>query len=434
MSEEELQCVTVDVEVLYGIKRIKSVEVVFVREDTDEEYSAVTNVDGECTINICGSTIEELLGTYFVDVRCDDYSSNTNQFIVTGENNRLILYLNKLDECNNIILTNKNCKYFHHEPYMTPNNYDIYFDDAKIPSNIKKESPSELLKRLQRTMPLTDIIHLNLHQENDSYKETIGIHTNLKLKYKTINPNITESRIKLTGIWEQSQESLTKGKKTYEVYYVYNETIPIPDVKIKLTNVLYPLVQYIGKTNSEGIYTFENLPYGQYILQLAVSGLKLAPDVIEINEANSTEKILVGSSDDFNPNVNLYTNGYLSTPLIEYEDGEATYLRDVTYEEGELTLGGEDDDSNIFINDDDYEEITDFTEFEVNIIGINGEIVEKLPLNFMNSYTNISKALPLYYGEERIIYELNYSDSIKCDVILEYMDSNQLEDNEVILI
>ena len=59
----------------------------------------------------------------------------------------------------------ENCKYFRHEPDYTPNNFDIYMDYTGIPSNIPKENANDLKNRLQKTMPLTKKIHLNLETE-----------------------------------------------------------------------------------------------------------------------------------------------------------------------------------------------------------------------------------------------------------------------------
>ena len=54
----------------------------------------------------------------------------------------------------------KELKYFQNEPYLTPNNYDIYFNENEIPSNKKKKKGYILEKRLQKLMPLTKFIHL----------------------------------------------------------------------------------------------------------------------------------------------------------------------------------------------------------------------------------------------------------------------------------
>ena len=60
---------------------------------------------------------------------------------------------------------NEECKYFHHEPYYTPNNYDLFFDYNNIPVNIPVEKAHDLRNRLQKLMPVTKIIHLNMGSE-----------------------------------------------------------------------------------------------------------------------------------------------------------------------------------------------------------------------------------------------------------------------------
>lgn len=78
------------------------------------------------------------------------------------------------------------CKIFLHEPYMTPNNYDIYFDYAGIPSNIPIENADKLTKRLQKLMPLSKKIHLNLDPESLARKNSIHLLTKLKINNKEV--------------------------------------------------------------------------------------------------------------------------------------------------------------------------------------------------------------------------------------------------------
>ena len=77
---------------------------------------------------------------------------------------------------------NKQCKYFLHEPYMTPNNYDIYINQSKIPSNIPREDFPNLHLRLQKLMPLGKIIHINFDAEPASKSESNELQLNTKLK------------------------------------------------------------------------------------------------------------------------------------------------------------------------------------------------------------------------------------------------------------
>lgn len=72
-------------------------------------------------------------------------------------------------------------KIFRHEPYMTPNNYDIYFDTREIPVNIPVETAGQLERRLQKLMPLTKKIHVNLEEKNLHGTNNISCFTKLKM-------------------------------------------------------------------------------------------------------------------------------------------------------------------------------------------------------------------------------------------------------------
>ena len=76
-----------------------------------------------------------------------------------------------------------NCKVFHNEPYMTPNNFDLYFDYNSVPANIVAESPYDLKKRLQGLMPLGKIIHLNMEVDSLNNKSNMKLSTNMNLKF-----------------------------------------------------------------------------------------------------------------------------------------------------------------------------------------------------------------------------------------------------------
>ena len=73
------------------------------------------------------------------------------------------------------------CKKIHHEPFWTPNNFDLSFNTNKIPSNIKIESASNLQKRLQSLMPVSKIIHLDLETDELNKVNHFRINTRLKI-------------------------------------------------------------------------------------------------------------------------------------------------------------------------------------------------------------------------------------------------------------
>ena len=80
-------------------------------------------------------------------------------------------------------MVNKHCKHFRHEPYMTPNNYDIYFDPEQIPVNIPRENVPNLTNRLQKLIPLSKKIHINLTTNPETITEsnTFTISTKMKI-------------------------------------------------------------------------------------------------------------------------------------------------------------------------------------------------------------------------------------------------------------
>ena len=80
-------------------------------------------------------------------------------------------------------MVNKHCKHFRHEPYMTPNNYDIYVDPEQIPVNIPRENVPNLTNRLQKLIPLSKKIHINLTTNPETITEsnTFTISTKMKI-------------------------------------------------------------------------------------------------------------------------------------------------------------------------------------------------------------------------------------------------------------
>lgn len=78
------------------------------------------------------------------------------------------------------------CKKIHHEPYYTPNNFDLSFDTNKIPSNIEMEPAVNLQKRLQKLMPLSKYIHLTLETDELDKINHFMITTKLKINGKGV--------------------------------------------------------------------------------------------------------------------------------------------------------------------------------------------------------------------------------------------------------
>lgn len=78
------------------------------------------------------------------------------------------------------------CKIIRHEPDWTPNNYDITFNPQDIPSNIPRETSDTLHKRLQKVMPLTKRVHINLFTTGMTENNDLKIHTSLKINNKEV--------------------------------------------------------------------------------------------------------------------------------------------------------------------------------------------------------------------------------------------------------
>ena len=69
---------------------------------------------------------------------------------------------------------------------MTPNNYDISYNHDQIPSNIKPETALNLQKRLQKLMPLTKFIHVQLNTEHKEYLNHVDVITKMKINNQEV--------------------------------------------------------------------------------------------------------------------------------------------------------------------------------------------------------------------------------------------------------
>lgn len=338
----------------------------------------------------------------------------------------------------------KECKYFHHEPYYTPNNYDVFFDYNSIPVNIPVEKPHDFRNRLQKLMPLTKIIHLNMDSETFKEDNNIHLHTQLKLHYNTLEDS-TETRLKITGEWNDLDENET-GTVTCKVTYLYDEESPVVNAKIRVINVHYPLLQYSGTTNNEGECVFEDLPYGSYVEQILIDGYSIPLHLFELDDTSLENKLLIGQSEEITGEnedeneyvqLNFYRNGILILSSWSYDNGKAITADEENFEDGVLDLNVTateyDDTTTILINSPGFETINDFTEFNVDIIADN-TVVDTLALNFRNNYTKYSKILPLYNSNNDLInYSLGYSQE-NCDVNFEKNDLVKYKNNEKVLL
>lgn len=334
------------------------------------------------------------------------------------------------------------CKYFHHEPYYTPNNYDVFFDYNSIPVNIPVEKPYDFRNRLQKLMPLTKIIHLNMDTDTFEEDNNIHLHTRLRLNYQTIEES-TETQLKITGVWDDLIEGNQTSKVTYEISYLLDENSPVVNAKIRLVNVYYPLKQYTGTTNSDGRCVFEDLPYGSYVQQILIAGYSIPLTTVEINEEEIVHTLLIGSNEESDDTIgtsvqlNFYRNGLLILSDWSYDEGNLSTANEEQFKNGELNINVDeveyDDSTTILIDSPGFDEINDFTEFEVNIIG-DDTVMDTVSLNLLNNYTRLSRRLPLYNSAgDEIEYSLSFTQP-NCDVGMEYVDIINYNDNEVVLL
>lgn len=182
----------------YNNSKITNANILLKRLDVEDEqdYVGVIDTDENYVIDslVKGGSYDINI-TYIDEDSDESFSMSVHQTHTLNDSNINYLTIN-LNECGNMLLVDKSCKYFLHEPYMTPNNFDLYFDYASIPSNVITESPSDLRRRLQRCLPLTKILHLNMETEQNPQKNNISINTHFRLKYYSKENNTNEYYIK----------------------------------------------------------------------------------------------------------------------------------------------------------------------------------------------------------------------------------------------
>lgn len=422
----------------YNNSKITNANILLKRLDVEDEQDYVGVIDSEENY-----VINDLVknGSYDINITYTDedndesFTMNLHQTHILNDSTINYLTIN-LDECGNMLLVDKSCKYFLHEPYMTPNNFDLYFNYASIPSNIITESPSDLRRRLQRCLPLTKILHLNMEKGNFKGDNTINLNTNLKLKYTTYETP-TETVLKITGQWNDLDETQT-GNVTCKISYLDGNSY-VSGATVRLINVHYPLLQYSKTTNDNGDCTFEDLPYGSYVVQILITGYNIPLQLLEVNNTEIQSKFVIGDSeeiedDESDVQLNVYHRGELILSFGSYDHGEFDIAdSEGEYDKGVLTLQvSEDyeDDTSILLNSTGIEEINDFTEVTVNIMGDNNKFVETIPLNFANNYTGMSKVLPLYDGDNKINYKV-ISSQEDFDVRFEYSDLINYTDKQL---
>lgn len=73
------------------------------------------------------------------------------------------------------------CKYMRSKMNWTPNDYELWFQHNKIPSNIIIEDVPNLSARLDQLTPLSKKVHLMLNTKDEEYDNTIDVVSELTI-------------------------------------------------------------------------------------------------------------------------------------------------------------------------------------------------------------------------------------------------------------
>lgn len=98
------------------------------------------------------------------------------------------------NDCNDLKEKVK-CKYFHQDPDMTPNNYDLFFDYNSIPVNIRLEQKNDLIRELKKHMSLTKRIHLNMETETIPHNNQLNLYTMTRIILTKEENNTNEDKV-----------------------------------------------------------------------------------------------------------------------------------------------------------------------------------------------------------------------------------------------
>ena len=270
MSEDILKIMTT----VDGATRKGVVHRIVNLNDKYKIYEVECDENGEASITL-PIGVYSIVSSFKSDTGLNiDYSEVKSEVIVnntgiTGEEN--ILEIN-ITGCDGGVLLDKTCKYFHHDPYWTPNNYDLYFDYNSIPVNIITESPSNLQKRLQNCLPLTKILHLNLDTDDEYQSNSVHIHSNVNLYYNSLNVT-SENNNYYPSIYCRWDDDLLE-----DYYYDYYMNI--------LRNDMSSLLERYELTNSLTSDEYDSLLYS------VVDSSRIANNYVveDVNE-ESTEDI-----------------------------------------------------------------------------------------------------------------------------------------------
>ena len=84
------------------------------------------------------------------------------------------------------------CKYMCSRMNWTPNDWEVWFQHNKIPSNIIVEDVPNLSERLDKLTPLSKKVHIMLNTSNEEYTNTISLVSDLSI---TVNKTVKQVKI-----------------------------------------------------------------------------------------------------------------------------------------------------------------------------------------------------------------------------------------------
>lgn len=261
-------------------------------------YKLITNNKGTIVKTVPRG--EYKIHAEYTDNQQYTYDLELIKFASQEENVNISLY-----RCDNETVLEKNCKYFLHEPYMTPNNYDLYFNHSQIPVNNIIESPSELHKRLQRTLPLTKLLHLNLEVGDEPEYNTLHLHTRCKLSYGSLNSD--KITFKITGVWNEDllMEKVKEAHQNDYQQFLQN----IPSLANTLYNEWYDEIEELATTE-----------YGEYLAVDPETSLELEDFLLRYDTKtleDFEEELRNTSFEDFVKDKNWGTDSF-KIPITVY--------------------------------------------------------------------------------------------------------------------
>lgn len=298
----------------------------FISEDSSSDVNPLNFFEGDDYIIFY---LDLPLGEYTVNTVSDNdvYASRLDVISVIDEDSDVMNTFDiTLSVCNDVLL-DKSCKYFHHEPYMTPNNFDLYFDYLSIPVNNILESPLELRKRLQNKLPVTKILHLNLEKESVPENNSVFLQTGCSLVYDSLKDNL-DTILVVTGSWNVNILNEVLVQDRVEVIYEWYDdlfdflngfnftnlyTLIDEDKSILINDIINLLNQYNNFDEIKDKLVFK---FSLFLLSLLSS---IPEEEFSVLTPNNIE------------NYNDFKDYVIKTKIYDYENEDGTSIIDTIF-------------------------------------------------------------------------------------------------------